>query len=362
VITLSPAHEADVAAAVRAHALVVPHGRLTKAPLVAADAAAVRLDMTGIAGVSEYDPGEFTFTARAGTPVHEIQTLLARNGQYLPFDPPLAEHGATLGGTLAAGLNGPRRLRYGGLRDFVIGVRFVDGTGALVRGGGKVVKNAAGFDLPKLMVGSMGRLGIIVELTFKVFPEPHAFRTLRIHCRDIDDAVSRITTLSGLPLELEALELEPPATLVVRVAGAAAALDAHAERVGRAAGGPYESVPADEEGSYWPALGAFAWVPAPHWLIKVPLTPKRIPALDAALERLGAARRYSVAGNVAWLAWPAVRPLAELDLGGLHGLIVRGPPLEGAAPWLGPPPDTARAFATAVKHALDPERRMPQLL
>ena len=106
--------------------------------------------------------------------------MLAEHGQYLPFDPPLAAAGATLGGTVAAGLSGPGRYRYGGVRDFVLGVRFVDGMGNLVRGGGKVVKNAAGFDFPKLMVGSLGRLGVLAELSFKVFPQPPAFATLAV--------------------------------------------------------------------------------------------------------------------------------------------------------------------------------------
>ena len=138
------------------------------------------LDMSGLRGVVEYEPNEFVFTALAGTPVAEVVAMLAEHGQYLPFDPPFAAAGATLGGAVASGLSGPGRYRYGGVRDFVIGVRFVDGLGQLVRGGGKVVKNAAGFDLPKLMVGSLGRLGALVELSFKVFPKPPAFATLRV--------------------------------------------------------------------------------------------------------------------------------------------------------------------------------------
>ena len=114
---------------------------------------------------------EFTFTALAGTPVREIAAALAERGQYLPFDPMLREAGATLGGTVAAGLSGPGRFRYGGLRDFILGVRFVDGEGRLLRLGGKVVKNAAGFDLPKFFVGSLGRFGVLAEMTFKVFPK-----------------------------------------------------------------------------------------------------------------------------------------------------------------------------------------------
>lgn len=360
--TLTPTRPEEVAAAVREHGRVVPHGRLTKEPLVPEDAGAVRLNMTGLTGVSEYEPGEFTFTARAGTPVSEIETLLAAHGQYMPFDPPLVEDGATIGGTLAAGLNGPGRLRYGGLRDFIIGVRLVDGTGTLVRGGGKVVKNAAGFDLPKLMVGSMGRLGVITEMTFKVFPAPRAWRTLLVPCRDLPDAVTRMAELARRPLELEALELEPPATLMIRVAGDEAALARHVQRVGDATGGPYEVMAGEEETSYWRAQRAFAWVETGLRLIKVPLTVRHVARLDKAVERQEVPRRYGVAGNVAWLTWPPDRPLGELDLAGYSALVVRGPRLHGVSPWLGPSAKRAAPFARRIKEALDPERRLPELV
>ncbi|MFN9911536.1 MAG: FAD-binding protein, partial [Pirellulaceae bacterium] len=101
-------------------------------------------------GILEYDPSEFTITARAGTPLSELVDALAEQGQYFPFDPPLVAQGATLGGLVSSGISGSSRLRFGGIRDFVLGVRWVDGTGAIAVAGGKVVKNAAGFDIPKL--------------------------------------------------------------------------------------------------------------------------------------------------------------------------------------------------------------------
>ncbi len=136
------------------------------------------LDLRGLRGIVEYEPQEYTFTAY-GTPLAEVNDLLAANGQYLPSTPFV--EGATLGGTVASGLSGSGRLRYGGVRDFILGVRFVDGPGsATVQGGGKVV-NAAGFDFPKLLTGSIGRLGVIVEVSFKVLPAPPAYRSLLVH-------------------------------------------------------------------------------------------------------------------------------------------------------------------------------------
>src|SRR6185503_15751320 len=132
----------------------LPRGGGTKDALSSAGGETTRLDLGGCAGIVEYAPSEFTVTALAGTPIAEMVAALGERGQYLPFDPILVEAGATLGGTIAAGVSGSGRARYGGIRDFILGVRFLDGGGTLVRGGGKVVKNAAGFDLPKLMVGS----------------------------------------------------------------------------------------------------------------------------------------------------------------------------------------------------------------
>ena len=358
---LVPERIEDVVAAVREHGLIIAHGARTKAPLVAHEAGAVYLDTTRLSGVVEYDPDEFTFTALAGTPLEEIQALLARHGQHLPFDPPLARAGATLGGTVAAGLNGSGRLRYGGIRDFIIGVRLVDGTGRLVRGGGKVVKNAAGFDVPKLVVGSLGRLGVLVELSFKVFPTPPAWRTIRIACDGVEDAVAVMAELGRRPFDLEALDFEPPGTLVVRVSGEEATLDVHAARVGAATGRRFDLVAGEEEEAYWQGLRDFAWAPESR-IIKVPLTLRRLAELERALDAQGVARRYAVAGNVAWIAWPADRPLGELDTSGLTGLVVRGPAQEGTLPWLGPIDTGAAVFARRIKSALDPDGRFPALV
>jgi glycolate oxidase FAD binding subunit len=132
---LEPTSAQDVAAAVAAHDCILPVGNLTKPRLAGAGADVTLLGTKKLSGITEYDPGEFTFTALAGTPVREIVAALGAQGQYLPFDPLLTEAGATIGGTVATGHNGPGRLRYGGLRDFILAVQFVDGAGQLLRGG-----------------------------------------------------------------------------------------------------------------------------------------------------------------------------------------------------------------------------------
>ncbi|HSF82045.1 MAG TPA: FAD-binding protein, partial [Anaerolineales bacterium] len=242
---------------VRSSPLLLPGGAGSKTALTTTQKGVTLLAMTGLRGLLAYQPEEFTFTALAGTPLAEIERLLAENGQYLPFDPPLVEHGATLGGTVAAGLSGPGRYRYGGVRDFILGVQFIDASGELVRTGGKVVKNAAGFDLPKLMVGSLGGFGALVELAFKVFPLPPAFITLRFEYESLNSALGAVMHLGRQPLEIMALELEPysaGAALLVRLGGDPQSFAPRLERLrdilGRSSGDQLEG---QSEREYWQA-------------------------------------------------------------------------------------------------------------
>lgn len=346
----------DIRSAIREGARLLPRGGGSKPGLSTPTEGVASLDVSGLAGVLEYDPGEFTFTALAGTRLAEVQALLREHGQYLPFDPPLVEKGATLGGTVAAGLSGPGRYRYGGVRDFILGVRFVDGHGEVIRGGGKVVKNAAGFDFPKLMVGSLGQLGVLVELTFKVFPQPPAYLTVSLHCATLAEAVASLYRLYTARMDIDALDLLPgdgAATLQVRIGGLAAALPARAERV-RALLGGGEIVQGAEEAALWRDAREFAWVP-PGWaLVKVPLTPRRIVELESALAGKAPLRRYSGGGNVAWVALPEspVMLHAPLMALGLSGLTVFGPPGQAR---LGV--RLGESFERRVKTVLDPHHR-----
>ena len=354
---ISPHTIEDVQQAVRQCARIRPRGGGTKTALSAPREGCEMLDMTGLSGVVEYNPGEYTFTALAGTRVAEVQALLAAHGQRLPCDPPLAAAGATLGGTVASGLSGPARYRYGGVRDFILGVRFVDGAGRLVHGGGKVVKNAAGFDLPKFMVGSLGQFGVLVELTFKVFPRAEAFATISLGCPQLDMAMAALYRLYTARLEIEALDLAPEPDggwrLWARLGGLPEALPARAGHLRDILGGG-DRVSAEDEPALWQAAVEFAWVPAGWNLVKAPVTPRRISELEMALKPLQVLRRYSSGGNVAWLATPA--PAAELGplLAKLElpGLVVLGAPGPTGEARIGA--RNGQVFEQRIKSVLDP--------
>ena len=338
---------------------VQPRGHRTKSAPLANDATA--LDLTPLSGVIDYQPSEFIITAWAGTPIRDIQALLAGKGQYLPFDSLLAERGATVGGTVAANASGPERFRYGGVRDFIIGCRFIDGNGTLLSGGGKVVKNAAGFDYPKLFVGSLGTLGVLVDVTFKVFPAPQTYATLRVDCNTLAESLALLPKLTNSPYDINAIDIVTPhpnplpqwereTALHIRVGGLAAGLAQRMERV-RTLCGRGEVVMGADESALWHAAREFTWAEAADEVLKVPITPSQIETLDLALGNMK--RRYSVGGNVAWIAAPHGHTLdATLQSQGLAGLILlnaTGEPRIGKR--------SRNAFTDRAKQALDPHNK-----
>ena len=273
------------------------------------------LSTAKLSGILEYEPSEYTFTALAGTPLAEIQNTLAENNQFLTFDPPLVETGATIGGTVAAGLSGPGRFRFGGVRDFFLGLKMVTGEGRIVFGGGKVVKNAAGFDIPKLNVGALGLWGVLVELTFKVFPAPDEYATLLIDAADAAQVRDITTTLAMAPMELFCLDSNAH-SVQVRIGGLSEAIDARCRRVQDIVGNcPMQILRREEDAAFWSDVREFRWVPAEHSLLKLPVSPAEMPDVDAALTatEITIPHRCSVGGNLVWIAWPDSLGQAEFD-------------------------------------------------
>jgi len=349
---IKPGSAAEVSEAVQSSKRLRPLGGGTKPALSTACEGCTCLDLSGLSGILEYDPGEYTFTALAGTPLALVEEALREHGQYLPFDPPLSRSGATLGGTVAAGLSGPGRYRYGGVRDFLVGAGFVDGDGRELRGGGKVVKNAAGFDFPKLLTGSLGELGVLTDLTFKVFPRKEAFATLSVETAGLSESLAAISVLNNSSEELFALELEPPGKLVMRVGGCEPVIPGLLERLRSLLKSP--GLVLEEEEAHWGQVAEFNWVAGEAALIKAPATLSIIEKIDGRLEEFGAGRRYGCGGNVAWISWPAGEPLEPLERilsgAGTRGLILRAPGASFSSPVLNRLPG---AFEDRIRSVLD---------
>ncbi|NJD26308.1 MAG: glycolate oxidase subunit GlcE [Betaproteobacteria bacterium] len=187
------------------------------------------LDVAGHRGIVAYEPTELFVTARCGTPLSEIEATLAERGQMLAFEPPRFG-AATAGGCVAAGLSGPRRQQAGAVRDFVLGVRLVDGAGQALSFGGQVMKNVAGYDVSRLIAGSMGTLGVIAEVTLKVLPRPVAETTL-VFEMTAEDALARLNAWGGQPLPVSG-SFWHAGRLWLRLSGARAAVEAARGRLG----------------------------------------------------------------------------------------------------------------------------------
>ncbi len=192
------------------------------------------LDTRPLLGVVSYEPSELVVTARAGTSLAALQALLAEHGQCLPFDPPHFAEGATVGGAVAAGLSGPARASVGAVRDYVLGVEILNGRAELLRFGGQVMKNVAGYDVSRLMAGSWGTLGLITEMSLKVLPVAPGEATLRFDCTQAQ-ALQWLNTWGGQPLPLNAscwLEDAGRGSLFLRLRGAKAAVESACLRLG----------------------------------------------------------------------------------------------------------------------------------
>lgn len=194
------------------------------------------LSTAELTGVVSYEPSELVVTVRAGTPLAQLQALLAGQGQHLAFEPFHGGPGATVGGMVACGLSGPARVSAGAVRDFVLGLEMVNGQGELLRYGGQVMKNVAGYDVSRLMVGSWGTLGLISEVSLKVLPVAAAQATLRFEC-DQAQALLWLNTWAGQPLPLNASLWRPGqdgsiGSLWVRLCGAQAAVQAACRQLG----------------------------------------------------------------------------------------------------------------------------------
>lgn len=297
------------------------------------------LETRGHTGILRHDPAELVLTARAGTPLAEVEAVLAATGQRLPFEPPHFGVHATLGGAVASGLAGPARAWAGALRDFVLGVRVLTGDGRVLRFGGEVMKNVAGYDVSRLMAGSLGILGVLLDVSLKVLPLPAGERTLALEMNEAA-ALARLAELARGALPLTASGWTG-GRLWLRFEGSQATLDEVERRVG--------GLTVPDAAAFWSSLreqvhGFFAG-DQPLWRCSVPpLAPPL--ALDGAplVEWNGLQRWYRCPpGVTAFEAAHAVRG---------HATLFRHAP--DAAPVFTPLPAPLLRLHRALKHAFDP--------
>ena len=276
------------------------------------------LDLRSYRGIVDYEPSELVITARCGTPLSEIEAALADRGQFLAFEPPSFGGDPTIGGVIAAGLSGPRRMYAGAARDFVLGATLLDARGQILRFGGQVMKNVAGFDVSRLLCGSLGILGIITEVSLKVLPRPRAEETLRFEM-PAREAVGAFNRWSGQPLPLSAAAW-CAGVAWVRLSGAASAVRAAHERLGG------ERVDPAEATKWWDALRHCThpiFNSTTMWRLSVPDTTPPLDLPGDPLIEWGGALRWYVGDGVA-----NPRPIASASGG--TALCWRGtPPPEG---------------------------------
>lgn len=245
------------------------------------------------AGIVAYEPTELVVTARAGTPLAEVEATLAAAGQMLAFEPPHFAPGATVGGMVATGLSGPRRAYAGAVRDHMLGLKLVDGRGQLLTFGGQVMKNVAGFDVTRLCTGALGTLGIVAEASIKCLPRPRVEATCAFEV-SADEGIRRVNEWGGKPLPLSAT-CYVAGRLFVRLSGAAPAVEAALARLGGTAVGEGDA-PWREVRDHRHPFFAAARDGAPLWRLSVKST--------APYADLGGEQLIEWGGALRWIAAP----------------------------------------------------------
>ena len=328
------------------------------------------VDLRALTGVVDYEPSELVLTVRPATPLAEVETLLALRGQMLAFEP--WDHGplfgravgeATIGGLVAAGVAGSRRVSAGGARDHLLGFTAVSGRGEKFKGGGKVVKNVTGYDVSKIIAGSWGQLAVMTELTLKVVPKPRATATVALTGLPAAAAIGAMAKALGSrtsPAAAAHIPLSDPkrSTTAVRLEGF---VDSVAARVDElistlADFAPAQLMPDEQAEELWSSMRDVRAFADSEALWRIHIAPSRAAALVFELEECGATWLSDWAGALIWADAPAnaeIRQVAE-TCGG-HAMLVRGPlDLCDRTPIRQPEAAAITALTGRLKRAFDP--------
>lgn len=314
---LTPASESELAAAVAdaagADAPLEIRGGGTRLGLGRPVQVSKTLSTRGLFGITLYEPGALTLVVKAGTPVAEVEAALAAEGQMLPFEP--MDHRAllgtqgepTIGGVVACGVSGPRRIQAGACRDAMLGVRIVNGRGEVVKSGGRVMKNVTGYDLTKLMCGSFGTLGVLTEISFKVLPKPEAEATLVSEGLGAVAGVAGLNAALGSPFGITGAAHQGRGAggrSLVRIEGLAGSVDYRTGQLLGELGSGWEAVTGSESAALWQDVrdvAPFAGREGAVWRVSV--KPTDGPVLSDALraEDLDHSALYDSGGGLVWL-------------------------------------------------------------
>jgi glycolate oxidase FAD binding subunit len=292
------------------------------------------LDIRPLAGISSYEPSELVVTVRAGTPLAELEAVLAEKGQCLAFEPPRFAPAGTVGGMVAAGLSGPSRATAGAVRDHVLGATLLSGRAEVLSFGGQVMKNVAGYDLSRLLAGSLGTLGVILEVSLKVLPVAPATATLRFEL-DEAQALDQLNAWGGQPLPISASAWWS-GILVLRLSGAAAAVQSAVARLGGEVVEPSMSAGfwtglRDQSDEFFLGAAKAVQAGATLWRLAVPQTAPPIKTPGEHLVEWGGAQRWVVTTA------PAATLREAAARAGGHATAFRGAKSAGVFAPLSPP-------------------------
>ena len=318
------------------------------------------VDTTGLRGVTLYEPGALTLVVRAGTGLAEVQALLAGEGQRLSFEVPdlraiLGRPGeSTIGGVVAANASGPRRVQSGACRDSLLGVRFVDGAGTVVKNGGRVMKNVTGYDLVKLMAGSHGRLGVLTEVSLRVQALPEAETTLVGSC-SAEAGLAALRGALGSPFDISGAAYAQGQALI-RVEGMEGSVAYRVGELRARLGGDWGMVSGAESAALWAGVRDVAPLQGRAgslWRLVV----KQTEALGL-VQRLGGEAVYDWGGGLVWLALPGGRAEAvRAAVAGFgHATLMRAAPGDQSVPALPPEPPAVAALSAALRQTFDPRQ------
>ena len=374
---IAPVDEAGIIAAVQAARTarepLAREGQGSKRGMLRPVQAARSLSARGLTGVTLYRPAELIISARAGTPLAEIEAALAEKGQQLIAESPYlngvfgTSAQPSIGGVVAANLSGPRRITWGATRDHVMGLRFINGAGEVIRSGGRVLKNVTGLDLCKLLSGSYGTLGVITEVTLKVLPKPETSATLLIEMPDLASAVAALSAGLGSPFGVSAAAALPQRDHVVaalRLEDFAASVAYRMEKLRGVLGsfGAQRVMEDHESRAFWRGVREVESLQAmPGEAIwRVSVRPSAGPRIAAEADAIGGRAMLDWGGGLVWIAaapsidnHAAISAAAEAEAGA--AMLFRAPePLRLAVPVLPAEAAPLAKIGARVKEALDP--------